>query len=570
MAVRAIKITGSGNTNNLFFVTWANSKYYTSPETLALSDGASVSVYSNNSITWNGNQVSSGGYYDFAISCDLTINLSSTGITIEEGVKQQDAPSSSEYANLEYIQSNDSQYINTGFKPNQDTRVVMDFQLIGEYSSFRTMFGTRSEVSKTAADMFAFNNDSTTTFRTDFYSTNKSFPVSSLFIRRTVDKNKNVTTFNGTSVTNTTASKTSSYDLYLFCMNNVGKTDYFSSMKLYSCQVYDNGILVRDFVPKLRVSDGAVGLYDLTNGVFYTNAGSGTFSYGLPPIGNNCVLINGTEYHITGGTPISEFGVGTSVYLNINGVPKEFLIVHKGNPNSSLYDASCDGVWLRMKDIYTLGQWSSSSYTNYNASSINSYLNGTFLGLFDDEVQTLIKQVKIPYVSSWPIISSVAHTYNRIVSSGSSGLSVKIFSPSLEELGFSQTSLSSLYQYKPEGSCLDYYKELQSATDYSNNSNPPNCTLRMAYYNGQAHSYFSRTMYNSDNISPITDKGWRGIGTCLSSNTGILPMLILPYDVLIDGNGAFTTGTMGRCLINGTGYDISKGKTMINGTIYDI
>lgn len=52
-----------------------------------------------------------------------------------------------------------------------------------------------------------------------------------------------------------------------------------SGFVLYSCQIYDNGTLVRDFVP-CKNSGGVVGLYDLANDVFYQNAGSGAFSAG--------------------------------------------------------------------------------------------------------------------------------------------------------------------------------------------------------------------------------------------------------------------------------------------------
>ena len=50
-------------------------------------------------------------------------------------------------------------------------------------------------------------------------------------------------------------------------------------MKLYSCQIYDNGTLVRDFIAA-KLSDGTVGLYDTVNSQFYSNAGTGTFIAG--------------------------------------------------------------------------------------------------------------------------------------------------------------------------------------------------------------------------------------------------------------------------------------------------
>lgn len=47
----------------------------------------------------------------------------------------------------------------------------------------------------------------------------------------------------------------------------------------------------------------------------------------------------------------SSLAVGSSVYCNVNGTKTEFIIVHQSKP-SSLYDDSCNGTWLLMKDIY--------------------------------------------------------------------------------------------------------------------------------------------------------------------------------------------------------------------------
>jgi hypothetical protein len=49
--------------------------------------------------------------------------------------------------------------------------------------------------------------------------------------------------------------------------------------KLYVCRIYDKFTLVRDFVP-CKNSSGTIGLYDLVNNQFYSNAGSGTFTAG--------------------------------------------------------------------------------------------------------------------------------------------------------------------------------------------------------------------------------------------------------------------------------------------------
>lgn len=76
-------------------------------------------------------------------------------------------------------------------------------------------------------------------------------------------------------------------------------------------------------------------------------------------------LIDGTGYDISFGTPVGELDVGTSVYVDVDGVRTEFLVVHQGNPDSTHYDVSCSGTWVLMKDIYTLIKWSDYSGTKY-------------------------------------------------------------------------------------------------------------------------------------------------------------------------------------------------------------
>ncbi len=53
-----------------------------------------------------------------------------------------------------------------------------------------------------------------------------------------------------------------------------------SKMRLYNCKLWDNGTLIRNFIPCYRNSDKEAGLYDLVNNVFYTNQGTGSFIKG--------------------------------------------------------------------------------------------------------------------------------------------------------------------------------------------------------------------------------------------------------------------------------------------------
>ena len=53
-----------------------------------------------------------------------------------------------------------------------------------------------------------------------------------------------------------------------------------TKIKLYYFKIYDNGTLIRDFVPCKVKADNSIGLYDRLTGVFYANMGTGTFTPG--------------------------------------------------------------------------------------------------------------------------------------------------------------------------------------------------------------------------------------------------------------------------------------------------
>lgn len=178
------------------------------------------------------------------------------------------------YTELAYIQSTGTQYVDTGFVPNENARLLMDAQLTAT-SGYPSLFGARSSNTK----MFWLYANSATEIVFGFGSS-KPTAVCTMSNRLSVDANKNTLTVNGSVLVTATASTfTAAGDLYLCAANNAGKLQYAASMKLYSCQIYDDGKLIRDFVPCIDPT-GAVGLYDIVGAEFYANAGSGTFAAG--------------------------------------------------------------------------------------------------------------------------------------------------------------------------------------------------------------------------------------------------------------------------------------------------
>lgn len=184
----------------------------------------------------------------------------------------------SDYIELQYIQSSGTQYIDTGYKSNNNTRVQCKFELLESGRAYG-IFGSRIAYQNTAFDLFAYGQNSGKDFQDD-YGSNTNAPMASTLGIYEIDKNKNVTNLNGNIYTFPSSIFQSNYNMYILGINTAGSTNnQLGSLKIYSCQIYDNDTLIRDFVPCKSIY-GVIGLYDVVNGVFYTNAGTGSFIAG--------------------------------------------------------------------------------------------------------------------------------------------------------------------------------------------------------------------------------------------------------------------------------------------------
>lgn len=211
----------------------------------------------------------------------------------------------------------------------------------------------------------------------------------------------------------------------------------------------------------------------------------------------------------TRGTQLGSLAVGSSVYFKVNNVRTQWLVVQQGNPNASIYDASCDGTWLLMKDIYKERQWHNANVNDYAGSTIHSYLNSTFLRLLEAGVRSAVKQVKIPY--------RPGSGSSQTSATGANGLSAKVFLLSATEIGFKASSVPI-----GEGAELAYF-DSQSK--------------RVANLNGSAASWALRSPYcdGSTRVMYIDRKGYFNDIICYTSN-GVRPCIVLPKGTLLDDN----------------------------------
>ena len=181
------------------------------------------------------------------------------------------AADKSEITKLEYIQSTGTQYIDTGFNLKNDSKVVLDCDIsYSSGSNWDMIFGTYD--SSAWFSWWANGGYINAYYGSEWKKT--TAPSGRIIL--IADGNN--WTANGTTMIINASTFTAPSTAYIFSIHNGGSYTN-ASMKLYSCQIYDNGTLVRDFIAA-KLSDGTVGLYDKLNGLLYINVGTGTFTAG--------------------------------------------------------------------------------------------------------------------------------------------------------------------------------------------------------------------------------------------------------------------------------------------------
>lgn len=195
------------------------------------------------------------------------------------------------YRQLEYIEfpQSGTPYIDTNFRTNQNTRLVIDFYLPSiSTSDYVTIFGGRDKQGSSLRSFCFWRVNDSTTFRSDYGSNTVNINTGVNNGHFLLDKNGRTTTMTNVDTdteytgTNSSTTFTTTSQLYLFNINSLERIDdrVPKGMKIYNCQIYNGTTLQRDFVPGQRTSDDVVGLYDVANNVFYGPSGSGTFIAG--------------------------------------------------------------------------------------------------------------------------------------------------------------------------------------------------------------------------------------------------------------------------------------------------
>lgn len=188
------------------------------------------------------------------------------------------------FVRLDYIESTGTQWIDTGVKGTTTTVNTLKIVADAQFTEFVS--------TSTGYIIGVYNNQNRVGIFERATSQNWEFSCGDVVLSSvSKDLNRHIfindTLSNKWSVDDASGNLSSnSYigdgrNLTLFAYNNgpqpVGN---FGKLKLYSCKLYDNDTLVRNFIPCYRYSDGIEGLYDTVNKQFYTNQGTGRFLRG--------------------------------------------------------------------------------------------------------------------------------------------------------------------------------------------------------------------------------------------------------------------------------------------------
>ena len=203
------------------------------------------------------------GAQHIAIEGKNAIRIAIEGVTVWKGLPKG-------YTKLDYIEVTGTQYINTGFVPNQDSRIVCEFL----YKGGSGVYGARTAVSSNNFSMRVISSawqlgygDGVKTGSIPADTTNW----------HVADQNKYQLYIDGELASEREYEVfTAPYPAAIGAIR--GSSLYYGQGRYRTCQLYDNGTLVRDFIPCLN-PNGKPGMYDTLNAKFYGNAGTGEFLY---------------------------------------------------------------------------------------------------------------------------------------------------------------------------------------------------------------------------------------------------------------------------------------------------
>ena len=210
------------------------------------------------------------------------------------------------FKEVQYLESTGTQYIDTGFAPNQDTKTELVAQYL-DLSQHSIFFGTRTTGS---TEVYTVQKVSNGKWQMGYGTQAPSFGTADTN-KHTFLKDKNKQYLDGSLVGDYT------YETFqcpqtagIFGWNSVGTQIAAAPIRVFSCKMWDNGTLIRDYIPVVDDTNTPC-LYDRVSQQMYYNAGTGTFVAG-PDMYQELEYIQGTcnvQYINTGIVPTTDMKI---------------------------------------------------------------------------------------------------------------------------------------------------------------------------------------------------------------------------------------------------------------------
>ena len=200
-----------------------------------------------------------------------------------------------EYQEVEYIQSSGTQYIDTGVVATSGFEIDIKINIDTVTGSWAPILSAHELSAPYKRNFIAYTSSNKMEIDAGDKITQTSVTLAGDdAIKASNVENNFYLNVNGTNYTPTVTTAASNLAYSGRSMHLLHSNGYdfgYTSGKVYYCKITVDGTLVRNFVPCYRKSDKIVGLYDLVNGVFYTNAGTGNFAKGKNSNSHSDVVI---------------------------------------------------------------------------------------------------------------------------------------------------------------------------------------------------------------------------------------------------------------------------------------
>ena len=183
------------------------------------------------------------------------------------------------YQEVEYIESTGTQYINTNYYCNSRTEFEIKLTYGGESG---VVFGAYNNGGWSYGYGWYHNRNNGDNEWMHYYNNYNSNYKGSEDTTQIVNLNKGTIYINNQFVFMTAPkSFLIDYPTYVLAGNWAGeRAEQPLVAKLYYFKIKENGCSVMEMIPCYRKADGVIGVYDILNQEFYTNAGTGEFLKG--------------------------------------------------------------------------------------------------------------------------------------------------------------------------------------------------------------------------------------------------------------------------------------------------